>query len=750
MKFFDNLKIKQKLTVSFMLVILLTIFMAGYSLVQQFSTVRQLEELALNEVTPMRNVVEIYNSFQRVRFDAVKAVAFSGGKTSMEDRKANEEITMAELQHLNEQLDQLVAYIEADDKVVMDAEGIRTIQGRLNNDYVPYVEEVLKHATKGQYDDAIGDLAGAVPIAKTVEEPIARQLESQIATLEEDLAHIQSKLNSVMIVTIIIIAFVIILSILISQYVASIIAKKINSIATSLNKVADGDFSDSEIFNSRDELGQLSRDLASCVDTIHNMVMDTKELGRKQSEGNINARLDVNAYKGEYKEMMVAINASFDDLLVDISDLMDVLRSYTAGDFSVNLRTLKGEKISVNQCVDQLKANLQDINTQINGVVNQASAGNVRYRADASKFGGDWGKILDGLNALLDTICTPFDEVGYVLSELSKGNLKARVMGNYQGEYDAMKTTINLSMSTISGYIGTIDNVLEEINNNNLTTNINEDFIGDFNNLKLAINNIIEKLNEVFKEFLVGADEVAIGAQQISNSSISLADGASEQVQSLQSLTRGVQKVSESSSHNADSAARANKISEQSKQNAITGDEQMKQMLVSMDEISQSSNEISNIIKVIEDIAFQTNVLALNAAVEAARAGAHGKGFAVVADEVRTLAARSSQAAKETTELIQTSISRVAYGSELAKTTAHALDEIVNNVTDVANIIEEISVSSKEQAAQVDQINDEIRIVENVVLKTSAASEEGVSTAEELSSQSTVLRDLIGTFKLKN
>ncbi len=750
-KTFDNLKIKQKLTVAFTFILILTILMGGYSVSRQMSTIKQLRLMEKNQIDPTSDVVEIYNSFQRVRLIALKAVTMSGSETrTAAEAKELTESTYKEIDYLNTQIDELVKMINDDPEITLKTEGILDVQDKLNNGYVPYIDHILEHAENGEYQEALEALNGAVPLASAVSEPLETFLDNTIENQKTTMDKIESTLAVAQTVTIIILLIVLICSLIISQLVAKNLSKKINAIANSVKRVSQGDFSNTEIFNSRDELGQLSRYLASCVDTIHNMVSDTKELGRRQGAGEFSFRLNVDLYSGEYKEMMVAVNDSFTELLTDVDDLIIVLNEYTAGNFEAKLRTLKGDKISVNNCVNQLKDNLVEINTQITNIIDASSQGNVRYRAEVGHFDGDWKKIIVGLNDLLDQICTPFDEVGAVLVEMSKGNLQARIMGDYKGEYDSMKNLINNSMHTISSYINIIDDVLEGINNNDLTLTIQEDFVGDFNNLKVAINQINLKLNDVFKEFLVGADEVAIGAQQISNSSISLADGAAEQVTSLQTLTNGVQNVSESSSKNASSAARANEISEVSRQNAVTGDEQMKQMLVSMNEISESSNEISNIIKVIEDIAFQTNLLALNAAVEAARAGAHGKGFAVVAEEVRTLAARSSQAAKETTELIETSIQRVAYGSELAKKTAHALDEIVNNVSDVANIIEEISVSSKEQAHSVDQINDEIKIVENVVLKTSAASEEGVSTAEELSSQSTVLRDLIGTFKLKN
>ena len=217
----------------------------------------------------------------------------------------------------------------------------------------------------------------------------------------------------------------------------------------------------------------------------------------------------------------------------------------------------------------------------------------------------------------------------------------------------------------------------------------------------------------------------------------------------MQELTASLEQISSQTHLNAQNAEEANTFAKNAKTNASQGNSQMKDMLKAMDEISISSSNINKIIKVIDDIAFQTNILALNAAVEAARAGQHGKGFAVVAEEVRNLAGKSANAAKETTDMIESSIRKVEVGTKIANETAKALDEIVYQVDRAADLINSIAVASVEQAQGIEQINLGIMQVSQVVQTNAATAEESAAASEELSSQAARLKENASRFMLR-
>lgn len=267
--------------------------------------------------------------------------------------------------------------------------------------------------------------------------------------------------------------------------------------------------------------------------------------------------------------------------------------------------------------------------------------------------------------------------------------------------------------------------------------------------LGIALNSIVEKNNRILSRICGTSGQIAGGASQISEASIRLAEGSSRQAGSLQELAAAVAEVNSRINLSVEHAEVARTCANDVSHDAVDGNNRMEEMLKAMDEINTSSANISKVMKVIEDIAFQTNILSLNASIEAARAGQYGKGFAVVADEVRSLAARSAEAAQETADMVQSSIQRVEHGTMIAKTTADAFHKIVSGIERVAALAEKIAGTSAEQASGIAAINEEIRQVSDVVQANSAASEESAAATTQLYEQAEALKKMVQTFKLK-
>ncbi|APG27769.1 hypothetical protein A7E78_07925 [Syntrophotalea acetylenivorans] len=263
-----------------------------------------------------------------------------------------------------------------------------------------------------------------------------------------------------------------------------------------------------------------------------------------------------------------------------------------------------------------------------------------------------------------------------------------------------------------------------------------------------ALKGMVANLAALIGQIQLSGEQIASGSVQVSDSSQSLSQGATESAASLEEIAASMTELASQTRLNAENAAQANQLVGSAKNVAEQGNQQMQGMVSAMADINQAGQNISKIIRVIDEIAFQTNLLALNAAVEAARAGQHGKGFAVVAEEVRNLAARSAQAAKETEELIDGSVAKAKDGAAVADETAASLQGIVNEISKVTDLVGEIAAASNEQSEGIGQINQGLGQIDQVTQQNTANAEESAAAAEELSAQAEQMRGMLGRFKL--
>ncbi|MDK2562649.1 methyl-accepting chemotaxis protein [Romboutsia sedimentorum] len=344
----------------------------------------------------------------------------------------------------------------------------------------------------------------------------------------------------------------------------------------------------------------------------------------------------------------------------------------------------------------------------------------------------------------------PIEQIETAANKMADGDFDIDIDYESNDELGNLSNSMRQMSDKINKIINDTVCVLGEVASGNFDVEPQAEYMGVFEHIEKSVVRITNDLSETMLQIDIASQEVGAASDQVSSGSQMLAQGATEQASAIEELSATILDISDKVKDTANNAKEANILSMSAGREVKDGNEQMKQMVKAMDEISFTSNEIARIIKTIDDIAFQTNILALNAAVEAARAGSAGKGFAVVADEVRNLAAKSAEAAKNTASLIENSIKAVDNGTKIVDNTAQSLQKIIDTTNQTIALVDEIAKASEEEFSAIAQVTLGVEQIAEVVQTNSATSEESAAASEELSGQADMLKSLIENFKLKD
>ena len=452
-----------------------------------------------------------------------------------------------------------------------------------------------------------------------------------------------------------------------------------------------------------DEMARLRLTMKNLQDALSNFVDELNLLSTRQAEGDLSHRINEEAFAGAFREAAARLNKLVDQQNSEMMRNFTLVGSYANGNFAEDFEALPGEKAVISNNVSRVKGNLSALNAEIQALVGAATRGDFAQRGDVDKYSFEFKDMVSGLNQLMQAADAGLSDVGATLNLLASADLTHTMTGEYEGKFAELQ--------------------------------------GDTNKMVGQLVQIVASIREA-------SDAIATGSKEIAKGTEDLSQRTEDQASSLEETASAMKELTSTVKQNAENARQANQLAAGASEVAVKGGDMVKQVVTTMNGISESSKKIADIIGTIDGIAFQTNILALNAAVEAARAGEQGRGFAVVATEVRNLAQRSAAAAKEIKGLITDSVSKVDVGAQLVDDAGKTMDEIVTSVKRVTDIIAEITAASQEQSSGIEQVNQAITQMDEVTQQNAALVEQATAAAESMQEQAAALVQTVAIFRI--
>ncbi len=568
------------------------------------------------------------------------------------------------------------------------------------------IQKLIQANTQADYSTAMTQYENAVqrmiPISNTMGKTFTDYTKHNVKVSSEQAYEAAKTATSKGVGMGIILAIAIVLAIVIGFLMVRAITNPLNRMVDVLRKIDQtGDFSLTVDHDAKDEVGDSARALNNMMINLKKALNNTNQVVHGLSEGDFSQRIQGH-YVGDLAELQEGVNDSADSINVTMQQLSKVMTSLKKGEFSVKID---------------------------------------------SNLPGDFGAIMHDAAESVDALNKAIGDAINVMEAMEKGQFNQRVQVQVAGDLQTLKTMINNSMDALAMAIDDISNVVVAQSEGDLTQTITNNYEGQLLILKNAINKSSTTLNEIVSVSMNAANAVNLAAAEVAQGSLDLSDRVQNQAAAVEQSSATMEEFSAAVQNNAQNAADATDVEHKVEEKAKQASDVMRQTIEAMSAIQESSHKISDIVTLIDGIAFQTNLLALNAAVEAARAGEHGRGFAVVAGEVRALAQKSADAAKEITGLINESVNRIDQGTKLASESGEVINEITESIEQAAKMSLEISQASSEQSEGVKQLQAAISQLDQGIQQNAALVEETTAAAESMREQSDTLTDRMSFFK---